>query len=217
MKKIALLFIFLTGFCFAQQLEVGVFGGYSFHNITNTKISEGKAVIGDPVWDLNKGVILSYYFKNDAGAKISALYSNIDKGSKSERNSDADFRYNTNMMGLLIGYGGNIGNQFRMYADIGLGYTSLDTNHGYNSLTPQTEAFNNLEADLEMRSSEYNFLFDMGVEYIFAKNFKLFLEMYTDPAIYRFNTSAGRYQNQGIGFNLGVKYFINFKNQLKTE
>src|SRR5690606_33502474 len=186
MKKITLLILLLTNFCFAQQLEVGVFGGYSFHNITNTKITEGKAVIGDPVWDVNKGVILSYYFKNDAGVKVSALYSNIDKGSESERNSDADFRYNTNMIGLLVGYGGNIGNQFRMYADIGFGYTSLDTDHGYNSLTPQTEAFNNLEADLEMRSSEYNFLFDMGVEYIFAQNFKLYLEMYTDPAVYRF-------------------------------
>jgi len=42
------------------------------------------------------------------------------------------------------------------------------------------------------------------------------LEMYTDPAVYRFNTSAGKYQNQGIGFNLGVKYFINFKNSTQT-
>lgn len=39
-----------------QQIEFGVFGGYSFHNITITKISDGKAVIGDPNWDLNKGV-----------------------------------------------------------------------------------------------------------------------------------------------------------------
>ena len=60
MKKFYLSTIFLLTFLLnlsAQQLEFGVFGGYSFHNITNTKISEGKAVIGDPIWDLNLSLI----------------------------------------------------------------------------------------------------------------------------------------------------------------
>ena len=213
MTKFYLSTIFLLTFLFnltAQQIEFGVFGGYSFHNITNTKISDGKAVIGDPIWDLNKGVLVSYYFKNDAGVKLTGLVSNIDKGSKSEKVPDAKFQYNSTMFGLLIGYGGDVTNRFRMYADIGMGYTKLDTNHGYNSLTQQTTAFPNLEQDLEMKGSEYNFLFDLGVEYILFPNWKAFLEMYTDPAVYRFNTSGGRYQNQGIGFNLGVKYFIPF-------
>ncbi len=220
MKKLTTLSFFFISIFYslnAQQLEVGVYGGYSFHNITNTKISEGKAVIGDPIWDFNKGLVVSYYFKDDVGIKLSALFSNVDKGSKSEKIHDAKFQYNTSMLGILIGFGGNIGEKFRMYADLGFGYTMLDTDHGYNSLTEQTMAFNNLEADLEMNSSEYNFLFDLGAEYVISSHLKLFLEMYTDPAVYRFNKSQGKYQNQGIGFNLGIKYFVNFRNQLKTE
>lgn len=95
--------------------------------------------------------------------KLTGLISNIDKGSKSKRVPDAKFQYNSTMFGLLVGWG-HVTNRFRMYAYTGMGYTQLGTNHGYNSLTPQTTAFPNLEQDLETKGSEYNFLFDIGVE-----------------------------------------------------
>lgn len=213
-KSIALLIALVFGAnSWGQQIEFGVFGGYAFHNIVNTKINDGRAVIGDPIWDVNKGALVTYYFKEDSGVKLTAQYANINKGSKSEKYSDAKFEYQSNMLGLLVGYSNDIADKLNVYADIGLGYSQLETSHGYKGKNSQTDAFPKLEADLEMKSSEINFLFDLGLEYVLTKEFKLFCEMYTDPAFIRFNSSQGKYQNQGIGFNVGLRYAINLKKE----
>ena len=217
-SKLLLLLILGSTISFSQQIEFGVFGGYDFNNIVNTKIKDGRAVIGDAYWDMSLGGIITYYFKspddNRGKARLSLLYKNVTKGSKSEVYNNSKYEYDSNLFGLLFGIGAPIGNNFTLYADIGLGYTILDSENIYKGNEDELGAFPKVEDYLVSKGNEINFLFDMGLEKIVVKDkLKLFLEMNTNPAIIKFNESHGKYQNQGIGFSLGLKYFINLKKE----
>ncbi len=217
MKSLLNIFIFtICSFTFAQQIEFGAYFGYGYNNIVDARIKEGRAVIGDALWDLSKGGIITYYFKtpdqNHLRGRLSVLYKNEDKGSRSETFKEAKYQFNSNMFGLLFGAGREIGNGFLLYTDVGLGYTMFDTENIYKGNVHELDAFLLMDDYFEIKDHEINFLFDLGLEKIVLKDrLKLFFEMNTNPAIARFNKSEGKYRNQGIGFSLGAKYVINFK------
>lgn len=224
MKKIfTLAFLTFLSAAYSQQIEFGAFAGYGFNNIVDTRIKEGKAVIGNAYWDVNKGAIVTYYFKTPdryrAKARLNLLYRNETKGSNSENFSESKYEYNTNIIGLLCGAGIELGQNFLLYADLGLGYTMLDSQDIYKGNEDELLAFPLMEDYLEIKDNEVSFLFDLGLEKVVVKDrLKLFLEMNTNPSITRFNESKGKYLNQGIGFALGAKYFINLnKSQESTE
>ena len=218
-KTFILLSIFLLSITsYAQQIEFGAFGGYDYNNIVNAEINEGRAVIGKAYWDVSYGGIITYYFKSpDSGpakGRLSLIYKNVTKGSKSEEIKDAKYEFDSHLFGMLIGVGREIGNGFLLYADVGIGYTTLNSDDIYKGTADELLAFPKMEDYLVSKGNEMTFLFDMGLEKIIIKDhLKLFFEMNTNPAINKFNDSEGRYRNQGIGFSLGAKYFINLNKE----
>ena len=49
---------------FSQQIEFGGNLGYGSTNIADSSITEGRAVIGESLWNLNEGFSLIFYFGN---------------------------------------------------------------------------------------------------------------------------------------------------------
>ena len=63
MKKILLiLFLLITEIGISQQLEFGPNIEYVSTNIANSRITEGRAVIGESLWNINNGFSIIYYF-----------------------------------------------------------------------------------------------------------------------------------------------------------
>lgn len=199
---------------FSQKLDLGIDFGFGFSNIVNSKVTEGRAVIGSALWKPNYGVSAVYYFKDPNIAISSAVkieYKTSQKGSVSESYSSNRYEFDVNSINILYRIGGGIGNKLRFYGDLGFGFNSFDNKsvYYYGDREPAV-AFNNLKENLDLKKSETNFIFGAGLERSLYKD-KLFASIGAvgEAGISKISTSS--YRTQGIGFTCGLKYEFDLK------
>lgn len=200
---------------FSQQLEIGPSLGYGFVNIVDSKSKNSRSVIGKALWNPNFGFNALYYFKNpklQRSFRIGLLYRNNKRGSISELNKYNKFEFNANTFGLLGGIANNTQNGFIFYLDVGFGFHSIDNENFYKGTLTHTEAFENLKNNLELKSSEFIFLYALGLEKEVIENkIKIFLELNGDAAISKLNDNGGAFRTQSVGLGAGIRYIIDLR------
>ncbi len=215
MKKIILLLIIFPVAAFSQKLDLGIDFGYGFSNIVNSKITNGRAVIGSAMWKPNYGISAVYYFKNPNIAISSAIkveYKRTQKGSISEDFPSNKYQFTADAINLLYRIGGGIGHGLRFYGDLGLGFNTFDNRSAYYFGDKEpTMAFNNLKENLDLKKSETNFIFGVGLEKSIYKN-KIFASAGAIGEAGISKISPSSYRTQGIGFTCGIKYEFDLKN-----
>ena len=196
----------------AQQIEFGPTIGYRFNNIVDRKAETKRAVIGDALWETEYGFQAVYNFRkpgNEMNYRLTAFYQNQKRGSKSERFSNERFEIDTNGFGLLFGIAREVSPKWILTLNLGLGSNSMDTKDYYKGDQPQMIAFDKLNADLEPKTNEINFLYQIGVERVLIQNKLLvFVDFHGDAGISKMNESVGSYGNQGFGFGAGLRYLV---------
>ena len=215
MKKLILLLIILPTIAFSQKLDLGVDFGYGFSNIVNSKVTEGRAVIGSAMWKPNYGLSAVYYFKNPNIAISSAIkveYKRTEKGSISEDFSSNKYQFDVNSINLQYRIAGGIGNGLRFYGDLGLGFNTFDNNSTYYFGDKEPKlAFNNLNENLDLKKSETNFIFGVGLEKSIYKN-EIFASIGAIGEAGITKIAPSSYRTQGLGFTCGIKYEKKKKN-----
>lgn len=221
MNKTLLCILFILKFntIYSQQFEIGPNIGYGFVNIVDSKSDEDRAVIGDALWNINFGLNAIYYFKNPkerTTGRIGLLYRSNKRGSISESNNENQFEFDSNTIGLFGGVARNIGDGFIFNLDIGFGYNSLDNSDYYKGNLTQTEAFEDLNENLEIKSNEITFLFSIGLEKELTENrLKIFIELNGDGGISKLNENDGTFRTQSLGFGTGLRYIFDLRKKEK--
>ncbi|WP_326937635.1 outer membrane beta-barrel protein [Flavobacterium sp. PL11] len=215
--KLLGIFLILTQIAFAQQLEFGPNLGYGFTNIANSRITEGKAVIGNALWNSNEGVSIVYYFNNPRENMTNGIhfeFLNSHRGSESDNVSNAEYKFSSKSFNLNYRRAGSLGNNFGIYGDIGFGYNKLKDQNIYSGSTNELVAFKKLNEPLFIKHNEITFLFAIGVDKLILKDkFTVFLEFNGDAGITKINLNSGSYRTQSLGFSTGLRYIVKFKNQ----
>lgn len=216
MKRFYILLIFFVSTKFySQQIELGPTLGYGFSNIVNSNSDNDRAVIGDALWNANYGISSVYYFKDinyNGSTRIGLLYKRSKRGSRSEINKNNFFEINTSTVGFFIGYAGQVEKGFSFYIDIGFGRNSLEKSEFYFGGTEQTQAFEDLDSDLEIKENEATFIYAIGLEkYIIKNKLKAYFEINGDAGISQINQSNGKYRTQSLNFGIGVRYVLKLK------
>jgi hypothetical protein len=214
-KNLLLTTLFITTFGFSQQIEFGANIGYGFTNIANSRVTEGRAVIGDALWNVNEGFSILYYFgnPNEKGTNgIHFEFVNSERGSKSESNPESEYSFNSKAFNLNYRRAGSLGNNFGIYADLGFGYNILDNNNVYKGDADEIEAFKKVNGNLSVKDNEATFVFAIGVDKLILKdNFIVFFELNGDGGITKINETSGSFRTQSFGFSTGLRYLINIK------
>lgn len=217
-KTISTLFFLTSFFSFSQQLEIGPSLKYDSTNIADSKISDGRAVIGKALWKTSLGFSITYYFKNPNETVSSAInfdYYDGKRGSVSEVSKQNKYEINTQSINLSYRVAGNLGNNFRWYADLGFGYNILSNNEYYTGKFEELSAFPKLNDSLVIKNNETTFIFGLGFEKVISNKFVAFVNFNGDAGISKINKSSGSYRTQSLGFGLGAKYIISFKKTAK--
>lgn len=214
-KKLLLVCFFITTIGLSQQIEFGPNVSYGFTNIANSRVTEGRAVIGNALWNINEGFSILYYFGNPNQKGTNGIhfeFVNSKRGSKSESNSGSEYNFNSKSLNLNYRRAGRLGNNFGVYADLGFGYNFLDNNNIYKGDVDEIEAFKKINNNLLIKKNEITFLFAIGVNKLILKdNFLLFLEFNGDGGITKINEGSGSYRTQSLGFSTGLRYLIPIK------
>lgn len=215
-KKLLLIYLFITSIGFSQQIEFGPNVSYGFTNIANSRVTEGRAVIGDALWNISEGFSILYYFGNPHKKGTNGIhfeFVNSKRGSKSESNSGSEYSFNSKALNLNYRRAGNLGNNFGIYADLGIGYNLLDNNNIYKGNVDETVAFEKINNNnLLIKKNEITFLYAIGVDKVILKDkFVIFLEFSGDGGITKINNGSGSYRTQSLGFSTGLRYLIPIK------
>ena len=214
-KNLLLATLFITTFGFSQQIEFGANLGYGFTNIANSRVTEGRAVIGNALWNVNEGFSILYYFGNPHEKVTNGIhfeFVNSERGSKSESNPESEYSFNSKAFNLNYRRAGNLGNNFGIYADLGFGYNIIDNNNVYKGDVDEIEAFKKVNGKLSVKDNEATFVFAIGVDKLILKdNFIVFLELNGDGGITKINEASGSFRTQSFGFSTGLRYLINIK------
>jgi hypothetical protein len=213
--KLMIICLIITQIGLSQQIEFGANVGYGFTNIANSRITEGRAVIGNALWNINEGISIVYYFNNPHTNTINGIhfeFLNSQRGSKSDKFSDAEYNFNSKSFNLNYRRAGSISNNFGIYADLGFGYNKLDNENIYKGTVNELIAFEKLNEPLLIKNNEVTFLYAIGIDKLILKdNFVIFLEFNGDAGISKINLNSGSYRTQSMGFSTGFRYLIKLK------
>lgn len=217
MKRILLIatLILLSKSNYSQQFEIGPNLAYGFVNIADNNSNKSRAVIGDPLWNLNYGFNAVFYFNKPSAeftARLGLLYRKNKRGSVSELNKNNKFEISSNSIGLFGGVARDVSNGTIFYINLGLGYNSLDDSSVYKGTLSQTEAFNSLEENLTINPYELALIYSIGFEREITKhNLKVFAELSGDGGFPKLNKSKGSLITQSLGFGTGIRYVFDLK------
>jgi len=210
-KKLLLLFFFIIQSVFSQQFEFGANLSYGFTNIANSRITEGRAVIGDALWNVNEGVSILYYFSDPKKASSNGIhfeFTNSKRGTKSET-SNGEYSFNTKSLNLNYRRSGNLGNNFGIYADLGFGYNFIDNVDIYKGDVDELVAFEKVNQNLTIKNNEITFVFALGADKVILKDkFVVFFELNGDAGITKINENSGSYRTQSFGISTGIRYIV---------
>lgn len=213
-----LIFIVVSNALFSQEIEFGGNLDFVFPNIIDTSISssEGKAAVGKSLFNLSKGFSFIYNFKgpeSESTAAVQIEYQNFERGSKSERCMDCKYRINSNNINIYYRNMTRFDDGIRFFFDAGFGYNKIDNSNIYQGTLSEIVAFPKIGEPLKIKSQEFTFVFDIGVEKVFFKKIVTSLKIISgNIAITNINESNRRLQNQGLGFGLSARYLVNLKN-----
>jgi hypothetical protein len=214
-KILFLICILITQIGLSQQIEFGSNVGYGFTNIANSRITEGRAVIGNALWNVNEGFSVIYYFKNPKENSTNGIhfeYLISKRGSKSEKYSGSEYNFNSKSLNLNYRRAGSLGDNFGIYADLGFGYNILENENAYKGAVSELEAFEKVKENLFIKNNEVTFLYAIGVDKLIFKNkFICFLEFNGDAGITKINKNSGAFRTQSLGFSAGFRYLVNLK------
>ena len=216
-KQVVLICLIVSQICFSQQIEFGGNLGYGFTNIANSSITEGRAVIGNSLWNINEGFSVIYYFKNPRENITNGIhfeFLNSQRGSKSEKNPDSAYDFNSKSFNLNYRRAGSLGDNFGIYIDLGFGYNLLEDKNIYKGEISELTAFEKISEPLLIKNNEVTFLYALGVDKVIFKNkFVIFLEFNGDAGISKINLNLGPFRTQSFGFSTGIRYLVNLKKQ----
>lgn len=218
-KKILLICLLISQIGFSQQIEFGANISYGFTNIANSRITEGRAVIGDALWNVNEGFSILYYFSNPHQKGTNGIhfeFVNSHRGSKSDSDTGSKYSFNSKSLNLNYRRAGSLGNNFGIYADLGFGYNILDSKNIYKGEVDEIIAFKKVNKNFLIKDNEITFLFAIGVDKLILKdNFVVFLEVNGDAGITKINEGSGAFRTQSLGFSTGLRYIIPIKKVAK--
>lgn len=207
--------------CFGQHFEFGPDLGASGTNIVNSNITQGRAVIGRALWTPTAGVSALYYFKSknsDVSYGIHFKYSNSQRGSISEVNSDNKYKFNVNSYNVTWRILANGDDEIGIYGDIGFGYNSFNTKNAYHGYADEFNAFPKLDNKFTMASGEMTFLYSIGINKLLLNNTLVFFAEFSgDAGITTLNSGNGSYRTQSLGFSTGLRYVLINKKPKKTK
>ncbi|KAF2517698.1 outer membrane beta-barrel protein [Flavobacterium foetidum] len=210
-KKLLLLFFFIIQSAFSQQFEFGVNLSYGFTNIANSRISEGRAVIGDALWNINEGISVLYYFSDPKASAANGIhfeFTNSKRGSKSET-TNGEYSFKAKSLNLNYRRSGTLGNNFRIYADMGFGYNFIDNVNIYKGNIDELTAFEKVNQNLTIKNNEITFVFALGADKVILKDkFVVFFEVNGDAGITKINENSGSYRTQSFGLSTGIRYIV---------
>ncbi|WP_166926049.1 hypothetical protein [Flavobacterium poyangense] len=216
-KKLLLLFFFSVQIGFSQQIEFGANVSYGFSNIANSRTTEGRAVIGNALWNIKEGFSVLYYFGDPHKKVTNGIhfeYVNSTRGSKSDSFSRAKYTINSKSFNLNYRRAGSLGNNFGIYADLGFGYNILDNTNSYKGEVDETVAFPRIKENLIIKNNEFTFIFAIGADKLILKdNFAVFIEINGEGGITTINSNSGSYRTQSLGFSTGIRYILKTKKQ----
>jgi hypothetical protein len=216
-NKFLLICILFTQISLSQQIEFGPNIGYGFTNIANSRITEGRAVIGNALWNVNEGFSIIYYFNNPKEKSTNGIhfeYLISKRGAKSEKYSGNEYNFNTKCINLNYRRAGSLGDNLGIYADLGFGYNILDNENIYKGNVNELVAFDKIKEPLLIKTNEITFLYAIGVDKLIFKNrFVVFLEFNGDAGISKINQNSGAFRTQSIGFSAGLRYLVTLKNE----
>jgi hypothetical protein len=222
LKKSILLIItiIINQSVFSQEIEFGGNLDFVFPNIVNTKISssEGKAVVGKSLFNFSKGFSLVYNFKgpeSETSSGIQIEYQSFYRGSKSENCSDCEYRIKSDNINVYYRKIGRFNNSWRIFADAGIGYNKIDDSNVYFGSKDEMIAFPKIGSPFKVKSQEFSFVFDIGIEKVFLKKIVTSIKVISgNIAFTNISASRGSFQNQGLGFGFGVRYVYDFKRSI---
>ena len=214
--KSIIIFLVITGQnLFSQEIEFGGNLDFVFPNIINTRISsaEGRAAVGKSLFNFSKGISLIYNFKgseSETSSGIQIEYQNFDRGSKSENCSDCQYRIKSDNINIYYRKIRRYSGGWRIFGDVGLGINKLDNSNIYFGSKDEMIAFPKISVPLKIKSREFSFVFDIGVEKVFFKKFITSLKFISgNIAFTKINEGSGKFQNQGLGFGFSARYLLN--------
>jgi hypothetical protein len=226
MNKTCFLIIFLffisigaSNSLFSQEIEFGGNLDFVFPNIINTRISssEGRAAVGKSLFNLSKGFSFIYNFKgaeSETSSGIQVEYQSFYRGSRSENCSDCQYKIQSENINIYYRNMRRYDNGWRVFVDLGIGVNKLDDSNIYFGSEDEEFAFPKMRTPLNINSQEYSFLFDLGVEKVFFKQFVTSFRFISgNIAFTRINQGGGSFQNQGLGFGFSARYLLNVKKQ----
>jgi hypothetical protein len=225
MKKICtIFFVLLFKMSFAQEIEIGGNLDFVFPNIIDTSITpeEGRAAVGKSLFNLSNGYSLIFNFKGATSESTSGIqfeYQRFDRGSRSENCNNCEYRIKSENINIYYRKLRRFDRGWRLFVDAGFGYNKIDNSDIYKGSLSEIIAFPKIGEPLKIKSQEFTFLFDMGVEKVFLnKIVTSFRFISGNIAMTNINESSRRLQNQGIGFGFSARYLINLtKTELKQR
>lgn len=214
-----LLVLLTTQFGFSQYLEFGPVLGKRSSNIENSRITEGKAVIGKSLWSTDKGFSVVYYFRDryvNSSSAIQLGYMSSTRGTRSEVFPGHNISFDSKSLILTYKYSNDLGSNFSSFFDIGFSYNKLETENIYHGMRDELRAFPKLKAPLNIKEDDGAFVAGMGADKRFLKNKVVaFAQVGVEASIFKVNKDAGSFRNTSLTAALGLRYTVDLSKKEK--
>ena len=212
---LALLLLIIGQFVFSQHLEFGPLIGKRSSNMEDSRITDGKAVIGKSLWSTDKGFSVVYYFtdryKNGSSA-IQVGYMSSARGTRSEVFPGTNISFSAKSMIINYRYSNNLEGNFSSYFDAGFSYNRLDTQDIYHGTKDELRAFPKLKAPLRLKKDEGAFVAALGADKKFLNNkIVVFAQVGVEASIFKVNQDSGVFRNTSLTMTTGLRYVVEVK------
>jgi len=203
--------IFGSTYLSSQNLDIGVFTGYGNDNITDFLSRYFDLRIGDNLKGPQYGVILTYNSDNlyiGRSPRYSLIFKLNPKGTISKVDPNNKIEFNTTQIGLKVGYEVEVDVPLILYLDVGVFYNLINEMDFYSGNLSQSDAFPFLDTELEIKSNEVAYGFNLGMEYRITRKVKATFEFARELGITQINETEGEHLTRGSYFNFGFKITI---------
>lgn len=222
MKHIAsILLIMATQIVLSQGLEFGPMIGKRSANLEDSRVTEGKAVIGKAFWSTDKGVSVVYYFRDryvNSSSAIQLAYMSTTRGSRSEVFPQHNISFDASSIQITYRYSNNLGSDFSTFFDVGVSFNKLETENIYHGSRDELRAFPKLKAPLAIKENDAGFLAGMGVDKRFLKKqVVVFAQVGLEASIFKINRDSGSFRNTSLTAGVGLRYALDLMNSEKLE
>lgn len=219
-KQLATLLVVLSAQVgFSQYLEFGPIIGKRSANMEDSRVTEGKAVIGKSLWSTDKGFSMVYYFRDryvNSSSAIQLGYMSSTRGTRSEVFPGHNISFASKSLLLTYRYSNDLGGNFSSFFDIGFSYNNLETENIYHGMRDELRAFPKLKAPLTIKEDDGAFIAGMGADKRFLKNKVVaFAQLGLEASIFKVNKDAGSFRNTSLTAAVGLRYAIDLGKKVK--